>query len=111
MSQIIEVRKTYKYRLYRCNKRDVFLHQQINVAGIIWNHALALQKRYFRLTGKYIPDGVMKHHIAYLRRETQRFHYWNDLDSQAIQDVLERLDRAYKRFFTHLAKHPPKFRK
>ena len=47
----MKVRRTYKYRLY-ASKRDKQLHQQIDVAGIIWNHALAIQKRYDRLTGK-----------------------------------------------------------
>jgi putative transposase len=55
MSKAIEVRKTYKYRLYRCDTLNRCLHQQINVAGMIWNHALALQKRYYRLTGNTSP--------------------------------------------------------
>ncbi|MCL4256481.1 MAG: helix-turn-helix domain-containing protein, partial [Anaerolineae bacterium] len=55
MPNLVEVRKTYKYRLYRNNKVDGSLHHQINVAGMIWNHALALQRRYYKLTGKYIP--------------------------------------------------------
>ena len=33
------------------------------------------------------------------------------LHSQTVQEVLERLDQAYQRFFKHLAKRPPKFRK
>ena len=37
----MEIRRTYKYRLYT-SKRDKHLHQQIDVAGIIWNHALAV---------------------------------------------------------------------
>jgi len=111
MASIIEVRKTYKYRLYRCDKRDDDLHQQINVAGCIWNHALALQKRYYRLTKKYISLAQMKRHIANLRRHVTHFAFWQALGSQAIQDVLERLDKSYQRFFGGLAKRPPKFRK
>jgi putative transposase len=107
----IEVRRTYKYRLYRCDKRDKFLRRQINVAGLIWNHALALQKRYYRLTGKYIGLSLMKVHIANLRMKTQRYAFWKELGSQAVQDVLERLDIAYLRFFKKLAKRPPKFKK
>ncbi|MCU0480360.1 MAG: helix-turn-helix domain-containing protein, partial [Anaerolineae bacterium] len=68
MPNLVEVRKTYKYRLYRNNKVDGSIHHQINVAGMIWNHALALQKRYYQLTGKYIPLDVMKNHIAKLRK-------------------------------------------
>jgi putative transposase len=52
----MKVRRTYKYRLYT-SKRDKDLHQQIDVAGIIWNHALAVQKRTYRLTGKNILNG------------------------------------------------------
>src|SRR5437588_628820 len=36
MSVILELQRTYKYRLYRCDKRDKALHQQINVAGKVW---------------------------------------------------------------------------
>ncbi|PJF44121.1 MAG: transposase, partial [Phototrophicales bacterium] len=45
---IIERRKTYKFRLYE-NDANVYLHQQIDIAGLIWNHALALSRRYYRL--------------------------------------------------------------
>ncbi|MDZ4672062.1 MAG: transposase [Phototrophicales bacterium] len=99
MLNAVEVRKTYKYRLYRNNKVDGSLHHQINVAGIIWNHALALQRRYYKLTGKYIPLDVMKKHIAKLRMRWSQYAYWKDLGSQAVQEILERLDKAYARFF------------
>jgi putative transposase len=95
----VDVRRTYKFRMYRNDKRDGYLHQQINVAGLVWNHALALQRRYYRLTGQYIGPGRLKKHIAKLRMKTQRYGFWKDLGSQAVQDVLERLDKAYQRFF------------
>ncbi len=98
MPNLVEVRKTYKYRLYRNNKVDGSLHHQINVAGIIWNHALALQKRYYKLTRKYIPLDVMKKHIAKLRMRCPQYAYWKDLGSQAVQEILERLDKAYVLF-------------
>jgi putative transposase len=106
-----EVRRTYKYRLYRCDKRDPYLQQQINIAGTVWNHALALQKRYYRLTGKYIALGELKSHIAHLRMRTQRYAFWKQVGSQAVQAVLERLDDGYQRFFKKLAKRPPKYKK
>ncbi|MEL6310029.1 MAG: helix-turn-helix domain-containing protein, partial [Chloroflexota bacterium] len=48
MTEKVPIRQTYKYRLYRCDKRDKYLHQMIDIAGIIWNRCLALQKRYYR---------------------------------------------------------------
>lgn len=73
-------------------------------ACFVWNHALALQKRYYRLYGKYISVGVLKHHQA------KRFKL-SFLHSQTIQEIIERLDISYKRFFEHKAIRPPKFKK
>ena len=67
------VRKTYKFRLYRNDKRDRHLHHQINIAGLIWNHALALQRRYYRVYGKRISLHCMQKHIAELSRQTTRY--------------------------------------
>lgn len=105
------VRKTYKYRLYDSRKRNQQLHGAINLAGLIWNHALALQKRYYRLTGRYITSGQMKSHIKHLRMRTQRFGRWKALGSQSVQEVIERLDNAYLQFFAKKRKRPPKFKK
>ena len=98
MTQKLTIRRTFKYRLYRCGKKDHALHHQINIAGMIWNHCLALQKRYYRLLGRHISEKRMKKHISRLRK-SRRYAYWKDLGSQAVQDVIERLERAYERFF------------
>jgi len=94
---------SYKYKLYRTD-RTKHLDKMLREACFVWNHALALQKRYYRLYGKYINCGRMKAH--FVKRISR-----NTLHSQTVQELLERLDDAYKRFFKHLAKRPPKFRK
>ncbi|MBE2272460.1 MAG: helix-turn-helix domain-containing protein, partial [Anaerolinea sp.] len=45
MSDSITIRKSYKYRLYRCDKKDKKLRHMIFVASTIWNHFIALQRR------------------------------------------------------------------
>lgn len=70
----------------------------------VWNHALALQRRYYKLFGKYISVGKMKKHFA---KRIKR----NLLHSQTTQEILERLDESYNRFFKKLAKRPPKFKR
>ena len=47
MTNTTTVRKTFKYRLYH-NRRNKLLHQRIDIAGLIWNHMVALQRRYSR---------------------------------------------------------------
>lgn len=45
------MRKTFQYKLYQA-KRNKHLHQQIDIAAGIYNHCIALHKRYYRLYGK-----------------------------------------------------------
>lgn len=40
--------KTYKFKLYS-SKRNKKLHRQINIAGSIYNHCIALHRRYYRI--------------------------------------------------------------
>ena len=104
--------RTYTFKLYHA-KRNRRLHQTINVAGCIWNHLIALHRRYYRRYQKSLNAFRIQLHITKLKR-TKRFAFWNKLGSQAIQDVAQRIDRAYKLFFRNL-KHglktaPPNFR-
>jgi len=94
---------TYTYKLYR-SKRTANLDAMLREACFVWNHALALQKQYYALFGKYIPCGRLKAHFAKRIRRTL-------LHSQTTQEILERLDLSYKRFFNRLSRRPPKFRK
>lgn len=94
---------SYKYKLYRTDKTK-HLDKMLREAAFVWNHALALQKRFYRLFGKYIDIVRMRKHFA---KRISR----NLLHSQSVQEILERLDDAYKRLFKHLAARPPKFRR
>ena len=111
----ITIRRTYKYQLYRTKKTE-YLDTEIEIARQIWNHCLALQKRYYRMFGKHISAYRMKKFVTKLKR-MPRYAHWNNLGSQAIQDVVERLDRSYQAFFEWCKtrsgnrKSPPKFRK
>lgn len=94
---------TYKYKLYR-TKQTKHLDAMLREACFVWNHALALQKRYYSLYDKYVTKNAMQKHYAKRIKRTL-------LHSQTTQEILERLDTAYQRFFKKLAKRPPKFRK
>lgn len=94
---------SYKYKLYRTDKTK-HLDKMLREAAFVWNHALALQKRYYQIYHKYIGIGRMKaHFVKHIDRCL--------LHSQTVQEILERLDGAYMRFFKHLAARPPKSRR
>lgn len=106
--------KTYQYKLYR-SKRNRHLDKAIDTAASIWNYCIAVHRRYYRLYGKHLSANRLMKHITKLKKG--RFSQWNQLGSQAIQDVVQRVDRSYKAFFQHHKqkrqgrKSPPKFKK
>lgn len=103
------IMRTYQFKLYQ-HKRNRHLHSAINAAGNIYNHCIALHKRYYRLFGKHLNKNKLMKHIAKLRRQNE---YWQLVGSQAVQDLIQRIDRAYQLFFKHHKKgvRPPSFRK
>lgn len=109
------IRKTYKFRLYG-NKYNRLLRERIEICAEVWNHFLSLQKRYYRLGSKYISFNKACKHLTKLKSLKKYSHWWS-VDSQSLQDVLKRQDRAYKKFFkwckirTGRRISPPKFKK
>ena len=94
--------KTYKFKLYS-NHGNGELHKTIDGHAHVWNHCVALQRRYYAIYGKYIPKFRLMRHISKLK-QLPRFAHWNQLPSQAIQDVAARIDKGYKAMFEARAK-------
>lgn len=101
--------KTYKFKLYR-HKKNKYLHYTINASASIYNHCIALHKRYYRMFGKHLNQYHLMKQIAKLRK---RIKYWQQVGSQAVQDIVQRLEKAYKLFFKQHQKgtRPPGFKK
>ena len=101
--------KTYKYKLYKTKKLK-HLHKLINLSGNIYNHCIALHKRYYRLYHKTLNINILQKHITKLKK-LDKYKHWRILGSQAIQEIAERIDNGYKKFFRHENKRPPTFKK
>jgi hypothetical protein len=43
----------------------------------------------------------MQQYLAKLRRRSPRFSYWQLVGSQSVQELAERQDQAYQRFFAY----------
>lgn len=103
---------TYRYKLYKSDN-DKYLEVYNSIACEIWNHCIALERRYYRLTKKHISGNRLKTHITKLKK-LPKYSHWKKLNSQAIQDVVERIDKSYKAFFDYVKrkggrKSPPHF--
>lgn len=101
--------KSLKFKMYS-HKRNKYLKRTINAAGVIYNHCIALHKRYYRIWGKHLNCARLQKHIAKLRK---RNPFWQLAGSQAVQDICQRIDKAYQLFFQHHKKgvRPPGFKK
>lgn len=105
--------KTYKFKLYQ-HKRNRYLKRKINLAGILYNHCIALHKRYYRRYGKTLNVYALMKHLTKLKK-LPKYAEWNSLGSQAIQDIAQRIDKTYKLFFRNrkhgIKSSPPSFKK
>ena len=93
----------YRYKLYK-NKKNKRLSQLLAEACFVWNRCLAIQKRYYSLYGKYCKSARLQKHFA-------KHYKMRSLHSQSVQEIIQRLDNAYTRFFNKKAKRPPKFKR
>ena len=90
------------------------LGNQIDRFGIVYNHCIALHRKYYRLTGKHLSRFDLMLHLTKIKYRPKWRDIFNGLDAQAIQNVAERIDKAYKQFFRNLKAKvktsPPKFK-
>ena len=104
--------KTYKLKLYN-SKKNKKLQHQLWIACKVYNHCIALHKRYWKLYHKSLNKFKLQKHLAKLKK-LMKFAYWADLPSHAIQDITDRVDKGYKLFWGNLKRKrktaPPKFR-
>jgi putative transposase len=105
--------KTYSFKLYN-SKHNKKLHNLINLSAQIYNHCIALHKRYYRLFGRHLNKYDLCKHITKLKK-LEKYKHWNNLNAQAIQEITDRIENAYTLFFRNLKRNircaPPSFKK
>jgi len=106
--------KAYKYRLYPNKKQAEKLQWVLNRCRELYNSALQERRDAYEMMVKrhpnYYDEATRKHltheyALSYNQQATQlpevketRLEY-NDIHSQVLQDVLRRMDKAFKAFF------------
>ena len=109
------MRKTYKIRLYR-DQNNRHLHRTINLSARAYNHAIALHKRYYKLTGKHLNQFALMRHFTKLK-QVPKYEWLQLIPSQALQDICQRIEKGYQLFFKSVRgeistkNRPPNFKK
>lgn len=108
-----EIIKTYKYKIYS-SKKNRFLNQQADIAGIIWNHCIALQRRHYRMYGKMITRFNLEKHINKVSK-LDKFIHFRLVANTTRSNIIRRIHLSYEQFFRKISEKqkasPPKFQK
>ena len=100
--------KIYKFKMYS-NHGNRELQKTIENHAQVWNHFVALCRRYYGIYGNYPGKKALMRHPDKSGRLPRFAHAdsssilasrdWNLLPSQSLQDVIQRLDKAYAKMF------------
>ena len=101
--------KILKFKLYN-HQQNRYLKRSINAVGVIYNYCIALHRRYYRMYGNHLNCAKLQSYRVKLRK---RKPFWQAVGSQAVQELCQRIERAYLLFFKHHKKgvSPPEFKK
>ena len=104
--------KTYKLKLYH-SKKNRKLEHQLWVVSKVYNHCIALHKRYWKLFHKSLNKYQLQKHLTKLKK-LPKHSYWQEIPAHSIQDITDRIDKGYKLFWDNLKRKrktaPPKFK-
>lgn len=88
--------KTYKYRLYPNKDQIVIIDRTIGVCRCVYNLALETKIRAWESAQKNLSAISLCYQLVELKRE---YPWIADVDSQAVQASVKRLDNSFKNFF------------
>ncbi|MDA8272778.1 MAG: transposase [Deltaproteobacteria bacterium] len=91
--------KTYKYRLEPTRKQEEKLDQMLETCRILYNSCLVDRNRHYKETGKGLSRIDQQ---KLLVRDKKNIEELTNTHSQVLQDVLFRVEKAYKAFFRRL---------
>ena len=100
-------RRVYKYQL-REHPKNKRLGNMLDDLGDVHNHFLALEKRYYRIYGKYAGRFRLQPHLTKLLKRTKQHWAWIPRDT--LDEVIARIHITYDRFFDGLG-GLPKFKR
>jgi putative transposase len=90
------LRKCYRYRFYPTPTQQEHLIRILGHCQELYNAALYQRREAYRVCGINVTYGMQQNELPALKEEQPRFR---EVGSQALQDVLHRVDRAFAAFF------------
>jgi putative transposase len=108
------IRKAFKYRVYPNAQQEKGLAIQFGHARYVYNHFLAVRQDHYKAhkddEGKKGLTYAETNKLLTALKHTQECAWLQEADSQALQESLRNLDKAYQAFFAKRSRYP-KFKK
>jgi putative transposase len=98
-------RKVYRFRMRPTTAQGHALNRMAGARRWVWNWALRRWKDHYAATGKSIPLSQLSSELTALKQQPDTA-WLREADSQALQQVLKDLHRAFTNFFEKRARHP-----
>lgn len=90
--------KAQKVRLYPNKEQQQIISSQIGGARYVYNRTLALRKFAYTKFGVKVGKFALIKHITKLKKR-EKTSWLKDIDSQALQQSIANMDKAYQHFF------------
>ncbi len=90
--------KAQKVRLYPNKEQQQIISSQIGGARYVYNRALALRKYAYSKFGLKIGKFALIKHITKLKKR-EKTSWLREIDSQALQQSIANMEKAYQHFF------------
>lgn len=97
--------RCYQFRLHPAPEQEILFRQMAGCRRVVWNYFRERQQSVYCATGKSLSFAQMCKELTLLKQQLD-FAFLNNCDSQALQQVLRDLCRAYINFFEGRAKFP-----
>jgi putative transposase len=97
--------KTYRFRMEPTAGQASSLNRMAGARRFVWNWALRRWKDHYAATGRSISFKQLSAELTLLKQQPETA-WLNEVDSQALQQVLKDLRGAFGSFFAKRARHP-----
>ena len=101
----MKYRKVFRFRMKVNAEQRETMARMAGARRFVWNWALAQRKAHYLDTGKSLPAAELSARLTALKQQPETA-WLQDVDSQAMQQVLADLQRAYQNFFEKRARFP-----
>ncbi len=98
-------RKAYRFRMRPKRSEEQSLNRMAGARRWVWNWALGRWREVFAATGKSITLKRLSAELTALKQQPETA-WLNEVDSQALQQVVKDLHRAFINFFAKRARYP-----